>query len=183
MPNHLAKMRNVHATLRAGSQGRGEDAPSLAWSGNEITRFLDDTFGRRNWGHTGLLPALHDLGIHEARWTPERNVHSVWDLINHIAHWKRYTLRRIQGSRPKSYQAWPPPGRTADELGRAVAALRRLHREMRKAVNSLRIDDLAEKNGGRYPLAQLILGEAAHEAYHIGQILLMRRLYRRRARL
>ena len=142
----------------------------------EILRFLEDTAGRTNWAHKGLRAALRGLRLDEALWKPERG-HSVWEQINHIAYWKRYILHRTQGKRTRARQAWPAPGRTAAELNRSIADLGALHRELRAAVTGLDPETFDPK-GGRYPPAQLLLGEAAHESYHIGQIFLTRKLYR-----
>lgn len=142
----------------------------------EILRFLEDTAGRRNWAHKGLRAAIRGLRPDEALWKPERG-HSVWEQINHIAYWKRYILHRTQGKPTRARQAWPAPGRTAAELNRSIADLGALHRELRAAVTGLDPETFDPK-GGRYPPAQLLLGEAAHESYHIGQIFLTRKLYR-----
>jgi uncharacterized damage-inducible protein DinB len=146
----------------------------------EILRFLEDTAGRRNWAHKGLRAAIGGLRLDEALWKPEGG-HSVWEQINHTAYWKRYILRRAQGKRTRARQAWPPPGRTAAELSRSIADLGALHRELRAAVTALDPGAFAPK-AGRYPPAQLLLGEAGHESYHIGQIFLTRKLYRRHRR-
>jgi hypothetical protein len=57
-----------------------------------------------------------------------------------------------------------------------------LHRDMRAALLRLTPEALREKSGSRYSMVQHLLGELAHESYHIGQILLTRRLYRRHRR-
>ena len=145
----------------------------------EILRFLDDTFGRRNWGHTGLLPALRGLGVREAQWTAPGVPHSVWQQINHIMHWKSYILRRVRGQHPRVNQAWPPAGQTDAELRRTLSRLGALHGELRRAILALAPGAVEEKSGAKYSFAQLLLATAAHESYHIGQILLTRKLYRR----
>lgn len=146
-----------------------------------ILRFLEDTTGRRNWAHTGLAAAIRNLSVDEARWIPPGG-HSVWEQINHVRYWKRYILRRVQGRRAIARQAWPPAGRTLADLRRATADLKGLHRQLRKAVIGRDPDDLHAPPGARYTLVQLLLGEAAHESYHTGQIFLTRKLYRRRGR-
>ncbi len=143
----------------------------------EILRFLNDTQGRRNWAHKGLEVAIGNLGVEEARWTPPGG-HSVWEQINHVAYWKRFILGRIQGKHPPARQAWPPGGRTLRELREAKADLEALHRELHAAVIAMDPDRLVAR-GVRYTVAQLLLGEAAHESYHIGQIFLTRKQYRR----
>lgn len=143
----------------------------------ELVRFLDDTAGRWNWAHKGLSEAIKDLDPDEAAWTPGGG-HSVWGQILHIAYWKRYILRRLRGERPRMRQGWPAPGRTAAALRRAQAELGALHRDLRRAVIALDPDALFDRKGRRLTTARLLLGGAAHESYHIGQILLTRKLYR-----
>lgn len=144
----------------------------------EILRFLDDTRGRRNWAHKGLQVAIGNLGIEEARWRPTAG-HTVWEQINHIAYWKRFIVARVQGRRVSARQAWPPAGRTLRELRQAIGDLEALHRDLHTAVIAMDPDRLTA--GPRYSVAQLLLGEAAHESYHIGQIFMTRNQYRRRS--
>ncbi len=157
---------------------RGESGRAMR---TVILGFLQDTTRRRNWAHAGLAVAIRNLGVDEALWTPPGG-HSVWEQINHVRYWKRYILRRIQGTRTKARQAWPAPGRTPADLHKTTADLAALHRGLRAAVIALDPDDLHEPRGARYPLAQLLLGAAAHESYHAGQIFLTRKLYRRHRR-
>jgi uncharacterized damage-inducible protein DinB len=146
-----------------------------------VLQYLQDTTRRRNWAHAGLALAIRNLGIDEARWSPPGG-HSVWEQINHVRYWKRYILQRIQRVRTKARQAWPAGGRTPADLRKATADLAALHRALRAAVLALDPDDLQEPRGARYPLVQLLLGAAAHESYHAGQIFLTRKLYRRHRR-
>ncbi|HEV2356929.1 MAG TPA: DinB family protein [bacterium] len=148
----------------------------------DIVRFRDDTFGTRNWGHKGLRLALRRLSLPEAVWKPGPGLHSVWEQINHVAYWKRYVRERIRGRSRQTNQAWPPAGRTAAGLRRAIAGLERLHRDLRRDVLALPAEAYETRGGPRYSATQLLLGEAAHDAYHIGQIFLTRKLYRRRRR-
>jgi uncharacterized damage-inducible protein DinB len=154
---------------------RGGSGPAMRAA---ILRYLQDTAGRRNWAHTGLALAIRNLSIDEARWTPPVG-HSVWEQINHVRYWKRYILLRIQGVRTRARQAWPAAGRTPADLRKATADLAALHRALRTAVLALDPDDFQAPRGARYPLVQLLLGAAAHESYHAGQIFLTRKLYRR----
>ena len=168
-------------TTRANRRTAGRAGPEDTIVRREIVRFADDTFGTRNWGHKGLALALRRLSLAEAMWTPGPGLHSVWEQINHLAYWKRYVRERVRGRGRQTNQAWPPAGRTAAGLTRAVAGLRRLHRDLRRDVLRLPAETYGAAGGPRYSTTQLLLGEAAHDAYHIGQIFLTRKLYRRRA--
>ncbi len=106
----------------------------------------------------------------------------MWQQINHVAYWKRHILKRVRGGHPRSSQAWPRVGRTAADLRRTREEVDALHRDLRAAMLRLMPEALREKSGSKYSMVQLLLGELAHESYHIGQILLTRRLYRRHRR-
>jgi uncharacterized damage-inducible protein DinB len=167
-------------------RARREAARPAAGNGSlaqrEVVRFADDTFGLRNWGHNGLRLALRRLSLDEAAWDPGPGLHSVWEQINHLAHWKRYVRDRVRRRSRQTTQAWPAAGRTAAGLRRAIADLERLHADLRREVLTLPADVYEAAGGPRYSTTQLLLGEAAHDAYHIGQIFMTRKLYRRRPR-
>lgn len=146
---------------------------------DEIAQLLNDTFGRRNWGHQGLLAAAHGLTAEEASWKPPELAHTIWQQLNHVAYWRRNILERLWGRHPRWNQAWPHGGRTAAELRRTMHDLTALHEQFCTAVMKLDSAELLSPKGSRYSLAQLLLGEAAHLSYHIGQITLTRKLYRR----
>lgn len=153
--------------------------PSLR---DEVLWFLETTFASWNWAHKSLLDSVKTLTVAEARWQPGRRAHSVWEQINHVAHWKAYIVDRIAGRRPVARQAWPAAGRTAADLRRSIARLTRLQDELRRIVQGLEPEAFAESRSGKYALARLLMGSAAHESYHAGQILLTRKLYGRRPR-
>jgi uncharacterized damage-inducible protein DinB len=164
----------VRRARRAGKHG----GRSAEFARDELHLALDDTFGRRNWGHTGLLPAIRGLTVEEASWTVAGVPHSIWQQLNHIAHWKRHVLERIRGGHPRTSQAWPCGGRTSVDLRRTTEDLATLQRAYLAAVRRLDPAVLEEKRGSKYSRVQLLLGELAHMSYHIRQILMTRKLYR-----
>jgi uncharacterized damage-inducible protein DinB len=145
---------------------------------DDVLWFVDATFSAWNWAHKSMRDSVTHLSVEEATWQPSRTTHAVWRQINHVAHWKAYIVARIRGLHPRARQAWPASGRTAGDLRRSIAALTRLHRDLRRAVLRLEPDAFVRAKRGRYSIVQLLLGAAAHESYHAGQILLTRKLYR-----
>lgn len=157
---------------------RGPPMAKPAHVRDDVLWLLDTTFAAWNWAHKSVRDAVKDLAVPEAAWRPGRHTHSVWEQINHIAHWKAYIVRRIRGRRPRAHQAWPAAGRTAGDLRRSIDRLTRLHDDLRAAVLDIEPETFARSRSGKYPLARLLLGSAAHDSYHVGQILLTRKLYR-----
>ena len=151
---------------------------------------LQPPAGRRNWhGGPGPVGALRGVTAVEAAWraTPRRK--SIWELALHIAYWK-YTIRRHLGGgkllrfprSPSNFPALPDP---ADEPAWSadVALLRAEHELLVEAVRALPERRLRERPAERrrWTYGELVLGIAAHDAYHTGQIQLLKRLWQERA--
>jgi hypothetical protein len=148
--------------------------------------------GRKNW-HGGPSPvgALRGVEAEQAAWRPTPRRKSVWELALHIAYWK-YAVRRhlVAGEQPRfprspaNFPRLPDP---ADELAWAsdVALLRIEHDRLVEAVRvfpSRRLGAVPP-GGKRWTYGQIVRGIAAHDAYHTGQIQLLKRLWQERATL
>ena len=114
---------------------------------------------------------------------PRGAEHSPWEILEHlrIAQWDILEFSRDPKHKSPDWPAdyWPkqpkPPNATAWQ--KSVKALNRDLQEMRRLVNDPKTDLLAPIPGGS---GQTILREALliadHNAYHIGQLVLVRRL-------
>ncbi len=150
---------------------------------DSIAIFARDTAGPGNWGNPGLGKILHGVQADEAAWKPAPGAHSIWEEVNHIAYWSRFTLDYLQGRGKPTKQAWPAGKGGAARWRRDVGEASRLHDALAKRIAGL--DDAALTARARptpYATAQLLLGCASHIAYHVGQIAVLRKLYRVRRR-
>lgn len=148
--------------------------------------------GQRNW-HGGPSPftALRGVDAEQAVWRPGRRRKSVWALALHIAYWKYTVLRHLEptpGPRfPRSPSNWPAPPAKADPeaWSRDVGLLREQHERLVAAVARMPTTalDRIPPAGRRWTYGQLVLGIAAHDAYHTGQIQLMKKLWQERKAL
>jgi hypothetical protein len=153
---------------------------------------LQPPAGRRNW-HGGPSPvgALRGVTAAAAAWRPAPGRNTIWELSLHIAYWK-YTVRRhLEGGasarfprRPANFPAQPDPA-NEPAWTRDVALLRGEHERLVAAVRALSGDRLGRvpPEGRRWTFGELVLGIAAHDAYHTGQVQLLKRLWQDRARL
>ena len=145
--------------------------------------------GRRGW-HGGPTPpgALRGVTAEQAAWRPGPGRKSIWGLALHIAYWD-YAVRRLldgsaRGEFPRAPSNWPAPPERPDQRAWAadVALLRAEHDRLVEAA--LRVDP--ERLGRRPPgskqwtYGELLTGIAMHDAYHTGQIQLVKRLWLKR---
>jgi uncharacterized damage-inducible protein DinB len=140
--------------------------------------------------HGGPTPvgALRGVGAEQARWHPPHGRQSIWRLALHIAYWK-YTVRRhLEGGSiprfPRSPANFPAVPAIANNA--AWKADRDLlaeeHLKLVAAMNRLdsRLLDRRPPSGKRWTWGEMVIGVLVHDAYHTGQIQLLKRLWERR---
>jgi uncharacterized damage-inducible protein DinB len=145
--------------------------------------------GRQGW-HGGPTPigAVRGVTAEQARWKPAPRRKSIWVLTLHIAYWK-YAVRRLldgseRGAFPRRPSNWPELPEQADERSWAadVALLRAEHERLVQAASAVDPTLLSRRppTSRRWTYGELMVGVAMHDAYHTGQIQLLKRLWQER---
>ena len=147
---------------------------------------LQPRAGRGGW-HGGPTPlgAVRGVAVAEAAWTPFPGRKSIWQLVLHIAYWKYAVRRRLEGGKgarfPRSPANWPHIADSSDAAAWAadVALLRAEHERLLEIVAKMPASRYgnATPGGKRWTVGELILGIAQHDAYHSGQIQMLKRLW------
>lgn len=142
--------------------------------------------GRGGW-HGGPTPigALRGVTTSQALWTPARGRKSIWALALHVAYWKYAVRRRLEGGGgarfPRTPANWPGVPNTPDDRAwRAdIALLRSEHERLLAAIATVPPNRYGEElsDGKRWTKGELIVGIAQHDAYHAGQIQMLKRLW------
>lgn len=147
--------------------------------------------GRGGW-HGGPTPAgaLRGVSAAQAAWRPAPGRLTIWELALHIAYWKYAVRRRLGGGGPnfdRSPANFPRmPARPTEAAWAADrAVLEREHRLLLEAVARVPRARLGRRPAGsaKWTQGELIVGIAQHDAYHTGQIQMMKRLWRARRQL
>jgi len=144
---------------------------------------IDQVYGRKGWHGTTLKGALRGVSPKQALWRPAPDRHCIWELVLHTAYWKYIVRRRLTGDRaltfPRAPSNWPAiPERTDPKSWRAdVDLLDREHQLLRSVVAQFPADRLSRRAPeSQWTYSETIHGIAAHDAYHTGQIQLLKRL-------
>lgn len=155
-----------------------------------LRRAMAGAYFGKGWQGPTLLGSVRGVTAGQARLRPAGLQHGVWDLVLHAAYWKYAVCLKLgaaeRDSFPRSPSNWPalPPaaGPKADEKAwRAdVSLLKHYHGVLTAALDELDLSRLEEiPEGGRsVRLLDVLVGITAHDAYHTGQIQLVKRLVR-----
>ena len=155
-----------------------------------LLALIDASYEKKAWQGPNLRGSLRGVTAAQAAWRPPGRTHNIWELVLHAAYWKYAVWRQLSGERRGSFgekgSNWfpRPPAKAADRAWRAdLALLDATHRKLRSAVAALPPSRLARKpSGSTHPAATLVSGVACHDVYHTGQIQLLKRLWKERAR-
>jgi len=154
-----------------------------------LLQVLDQAFDRAAWHGTNLRGSIRGLSLNEALWRPRAGRHNIWEIVLHTAYWKFCVRRHLAGDRSLKFARpgsdWPAMPSPRDEKAwkRDVALLGSEHKSLRRELSSFpptRLNARPPKLKWRYE--QYIYGAASHDLYHAGQIQLIKRLVRTRAR-
>jgi uncharacterized damage-inducible protein DinB len=151
----------------------------------EATRIADQlrrAFDGEAWHGDSLLEILEGVTAAQAAARPIAGAHTIWELVLHIAAWDGAALRRLGGAAVELADAenFPPVLDVSDAAWhRATAQLRNTHQDLVAAVVDLPDARLFEvvpgKQGTHYTFYYMLHGVAQHEAYHAGQIALLKK--------
>ena len=151
---------------------------------------LARAWGGDAWHGPALRELLGDVTAQEANARPIASAHSVWELVLHLTVWAREVERRTLGSPPGEPLEgdWPatPADGSVPGWNEARDALATSHDSLRTAVLSLApaaLDQMVgatrdQPLGSGVPLRVMLHGVAQHDAYHAGQVALLKKLLR-----
>jgi len=135
------------------------------------------------WHGPALLELLKDVDAATAAAKPLPNVHSIWELVLHIAAWDGAVQRRLGGAKAqlKAAQNFPRvPRPTEAAWCEAVAETKRSHDVLIKTVATLPDSRLRDPvPGKRYDFYHMLHGLVQHELYHAGQIAILKKVQAR----
>ncbi len=151
-----------------------------------LGRALEATLDGDPWYGSAVSRILDGIDASKAKVHPVKGGHSIWELVLHMTAWTHETRRRLHGGahgEPVEGD-WPAVTlTTAESWQAAVAELRQSHRELARALLAIEDMDLerqiagAQTDGAGQPVTfhQTVVGLLQHDAYHAGQIALLKK--------
>ena len=153
---------------------------------DELRRSLHGTA----WHGPALLEALDDVSPAEALERPLRGAHTIAELALHALAWIEEVTRRVAGADndEPARGDWPAVPEQLDSplwtgVKGDIAGAGAVLDSLLAALPPARLEDLARRVGGELPpdpidYATMLHGLAQHNAYHGGQISMLKRALR-----
>ena len=116
--------------------------------------------------------AVQGLTAEQANWNPGKSNHSVAQEVNHLIFWDAWALAKFKGEKPGKYSGNNEDtfnGADSKQWAAMVKQLDEVLTEWEKAVEAADDQKIAAQ-------ASMIAHVGVHNAYHVGQIVYIRKL-------
>jgi uncharacterized damage-inducible protein DinB len=146
---------------------------------NRIAKLSRHAFNGEPWYGLALCKLLEDVTAEQAAAHPIPRAHSIWQEVLHAITWRRATTDLLNGKPEPSVteeQNWPLPADTsAAAWQRTLDELAESQRQLETAITSVSDERLSEKAPDKpFSLYVLMHGIIQHDAYHAGQIAMLK---------
>ena len=148
---------------------------------NEINRILKlfaDLEHGDCWIGTNFREVLHGIDAGRAVEIHTERTNNIWQLVAHITYWRTRVVNRLTGSdNPPPFADFLLPETCTDETWRqALHDFEAAYHLLRNAIHNFKEGNLykpSPKEGQSF--YELIMGCLQHDAYHLGQIMILKR--------
>ena len=141
---------------------------------------LERAFRGGAWHGPAVAEALDGVDAATAASRSLPGTHSIWEIVHHLTVWNDAPRQRLDGEAMQNLPAerdWPPVGDVSTGAWQAaLTALEEAHAALHARVLELTDAQLEDPVAGSDPTVRgMLFGVLQHNAYHAGQIALLRK--------
>ena len=145
---------------------------------NRIVKLFADLQHGDCWIGVNYKEVLHGVDAAGAVKNISGNTNNTWQLVAHITYWRTAVVNRFTGSiNPPPFADFLLPDELSEANWRqALHDFESAYHLLRNAIHNFKEENLdkpSPKEGQTY--YQLIMGCLQHDAYHLGQLMLLKK--------
>ncbi len=165
---HISALILLAASLPLFAQGqKPPEKPTLK---SILLEQLRSTHNRAEW-FVPANTAVAGLTAEQANWTDGKGNHSVGQLVNHLIFWDRRNLEKFEGKPVEKYNGNNDETFTSFDSKQWSTAVKQLDEVMTEWENAV----ASAEEGKLQASYSMIAHVGTHNAYHIGQIIYVRK--------
>ena len=145
---------------------------------NRMLKLFADLQHGDCWVGTNFKEALQGVDAVKAAATISAECNSIWQLTTHLIYWRTTVVNRLKGSDdlPPFRDFFIPDALTEANWKQTLLDFESTYHALRNAIQYIKdeqLDKPSPKPGQSF--YQLIMGCLQHDAYHLGQIVLLKK--------
>ncbi len=144
----------------------------------KIVQLFTDLQQGECWIGVNLKSALAGVNADTAAFKRNGSGNNIWQLVNHLIYWRKTVMIRLSGKneRPDQTDFYFPEKRTEALWLATISDFEKLSVDFINAIKAFdetQLDTASPKEGQTY--YQLLMGCLQHDAYHMGQMVLLKK--------
>ncbi len=132
---------------------------------------LHTTHDQEDW-FVPIMVAVKGLTPEQAKWTDGHGNHSIGQLVNHLAFWDARSLEQFNGEKPNAFDGNNDETFNSFDSKNWAATVNRVDSVMKAWEKAVEEASDAKLNESASRIAHI----GTHNAYHVGQIIYIRKL-------
>jgi uncharacterized damage-inducible protein DinB len=164
-------MRRTVLALIVGSLLSGQSNKNPQTLKEILLEQLHTTHDKKDW-FVPINTAVEGLTPEQAKWTDGKGNHSIGQLVNHLAFWNDRALKEFNGQKPVAFDGNNDETFNSFDSKTWTATVKRLDDVMRAWEKAVEEADDSKLKTASSQIAHI----GTHNAYHLGQILYVRKL-------
>ena len=146
---------------------------------NRVVKLFTDLQHGKCWIGVNFREVLHGVDAAQAATLKGGDHNTIWQLVSHITYWRTRVVYRLTGSdNPPPFPDFMLPAELTDMSWRqTLADFESAYHLLRTALLHFKeenMDKPSPKEGQTF--FELIMGCLQHDAYHLGQIMLLKKI-------
>jgi uncharacterized damage-inducible protein DinB len=145
---------------------------------NRIVKLFTDMQHGDCWIGINFKDALANIDTIKAISVNHTNGNCIWQLANHIIYWRTVTVTRMGGSlQPPPFSDFMLPQELTDEnWKKTLLDFEAAYHQLRSAILHFKAENLEKASPKKeQTYYELLMGCLQHDAYHLGQIMLLKK--------
>jgi uncharacterized damage-inducible protein DinB len=145
----------------------------------QLVTDLDNLHNGNCWTGYNALQILSGIDAETAKTKPYEKGNSLWQIVNHISYWRELVARRVRERKPvRAEQEGFDFPEVANEASWENTRQRfnQSYQLLRYAINNLGQEELYREMDGGQTLYYNIQGCLLHDSFHLGQVILLKRM-------
>lgn len=145
---------------------------------NRIEKLFADLQHGDCWTGTNFKEALYAVDAVLAIKRISKNSNSIWQLVFHLTYWRTTVINRLNGSmEPPPFKDFAlPDDLTEENWKQTLHDFENVYHQLRSTILHFKAEHLDRPSPKpEQTFYQLIMGCLQHDAYHLGQIVIIKK--------
>ena len=157
-----------------------EETNANGMDSQRISKLFSDLYDGNAWIDVTIVGTLKNVNSRQAYTKAAENLNSIWEIVNHLVSWRETVLKRMNGENidePKNNFFEPIKDNSEEAWQNTLKRFDESQKMWLQFLSGFENQNLEKYYlQSKYTYYDLVHGILQHDAYHLGQIVLLKKM-------